>query len=272
MMRAEKRRQERREAIVAVDLSYSETGDGEPLVVLPGLFGSKRNWTGLARMLAARHRVIVADLRNHGESPWAEPHDYPALADDVAKLIEKTVGGPARVLGHSMGGKAAMVLALTRPELVDRLVVVDIAPAASTGTQVATVRALRALPLHAFTRRSEVADALADAIPDRSLRNFLALAAAPGDGGLSWTLNLAAIERDFPAILGFPEFPPGRAFGGPALFLKGGRSNYVRPEHRAEIERLFPAAVVETVEAAGHWVHVDAPEAFVAAVNRFLPA
>jgi esterase len=260
------------EVSVTVELAFSETGSGKPLVILPGLFGSKRNWASLARLLGERHRVITADLRNHGESPWAESHDYPAMAADVARLVEQTVGGPASVLGHSMGGKAAMMLALTRPGLVERLVVVDIAPVASSGTPSAYVRAMRALPLDRFTRRSEVADALAAAIPDRGVRNFLSLNAAVGERGLSWTLNLEALERDFEAILGFPEIAPGKSFGGPTLFLGGGRSDYLKPEHRAEIDRLFPAVTIETIPAAGHWVHADAPEAFVAAVNRFLEA
>jgi esterase len=171
--------------IATVELASSETGDGPPLVILPGLFGSKRNWASLARTLGERHRVITADLRNHGESPWAEPHQYPSLAADVAALIERKADGHASVLGHSMGGKAAMMLAVSRPDLVKRLIVVDIAPVASTGTPIAYVRAMRALPLEQFRRRSEVADALAGAIPDRAVRNFLSLNAAVGDEGLS---------------------------------------------------------------------------------------
>lgn len=256
---------------MAVDLAFSETGAGPPLVILPGLFGSKRNWASIAGALGRARRVITADLRNHGESPWAEPHDYPSLAADVARLIERVIGRPTGVLGHSMGGKVAMTLALEWPQLVERLLVVDIAPVASTGTPVEYVRAMRSLPLAVLTRRSEVADALADDIPDRGMRNFLALNVAVGETGLSWTLNLEVLERDFGAILGFPEFPPGRAFTGPTLFLVGGRSSYVRPEHRPAIDRLFPAAVVETIPAAGHWMHADAPEAFVAAADRFLP-
>ncbi|MBM4022210.1 MAG: alpha/beta fold hydrolase, partial [Planctomycetes bacterium] len=171
---------------MTVELAFCETGAGPPLVILPGLFGSKRNWTAIAAALGRRLRVVTADLRNHGESPWADRHDYPALADDVARLIDRVVGGPASVLGHSMGGKAAMMLALERPDLVTRLLVVDIAPVASTGTPVEFVRAMRALPLGDFQRRSEVADALATTIPDRKIRNFLSLNAAVGDAGLSW--------------------------------------------------------------------------------------
>lgn len=254
----------------AVELAFSETGSGPPLVILPGLFGSKRNWGSIARPLAEHRRVITADLRNHGESPWADRHDYPALASDVGRLIESQAGGAADVLGHSMGGKAAMMLALSRPDLVNRLVVVDIAPVASTGTPIEFVQAMREVPLERLTRRSEVADALAVAIPDRGVRNFLSLNATDSGEGLAWRINLEALEQDFPAILGFPSIEAGRTFPGPTLFLTGGRSAYVRPEHRPEIKRLFPAAVFETIPEAGHWVHADAPAAFVAAVNRFL--
>lgn len=158
-----------------VELAISESGAGSPLVILHGLFGSKRNWASVAHRLAASHRVITVDLRNHGESPWDARHDYPALAADVAAVIERRVGGPAAVLGHSMGGKAAMALALVRPELVERLVVVDIAPVRSTATPIEYVQAMRALPLAAFSQRLDVKEALAPAIPDPMVRGFLTL-------------------------------------------------------------------------------------------------
>lgn len=252
------------------DLSVSETGEGRPLVILHGLFGSKRNWATVAHRLAGRHRVIAVDLRNHGESPWRPRHDYPALAADVAAVIERRAGGAAAVLGHSMGGKAAMVLALTRPELVERLVVVDIAPVRSTATPIEYVRAMRALPLERFTHRLDVKEALAPVIPDPLVLGFLALNLVSGPAGLSWAVNLAAIEDNFPTILGFPQTPTLRRFTKPTLFLAGGRSDYVRPEHEPEIRRLFPAARIEVIAGAGHWVHADAAEAFVAAVDAFL--
>lgn len=253
-----------------VELATSESGAGSPLVILHGLFGSKRNWASVAHRLAAAHRVISVDLRNHGESPWDERHDYPALAADVAAVIERRVGGPAAVLGHSMGGKAAMVLALARPDLVERLVVVDIAPVRSTATPIEYVRAMRTLPLAAFSQRLDIKEALAPAIPDPMVRGFLTLNLVSGPAGFAWTVNLEAIERNFEAILGFPAVAPGRQFTNPTLFLAGGRSEYIRPEHHAEIHRLFPAATIEVIERAGHWVHADAADAFVAAVDAFL--
>jgi pimeloyl-ACP methyl ester carboxylesterase len=255
---------------VAVDLSFSETGAGDPLVILHGLFGAKRNWASIARQLAPHRRVLTVDLRNHGESPWDDVHDYPALADDVAALLETRIGGPAAVMGHSMGGKAAMVLALARPELVERLLVVDIAPARSAGAPIDYLRAMRGLPLGSFTRRTEVDEALAHTIPEPAIRAFLTQNAVRGPAGLAWGVNLDAIERSFEAIRGFPEVPAGRSFAKPTVFMAGGKSEYVQPQHRAEIERLFPAATIEIIPEAGHWVHADAPAAFLEAVNRFL--
>jgi esterase len=256
--------------VATVDLAISESGAGEPLVILHGLFGSKRNWAAIANRFAASHRVLAADLRNHGESPWDNRHDYPALAADIARVIEARVGGPAAVLGHSMGGKAAMVLALTRPDLVERLVVVDIAPAESTATPIGFVRAMRALPLEDFTQRLDVKEALVEAIPDPAVRAFLTLNLVTGPDGLAWTVNLAAIENNFESILGFPAFPAPVGFAKPTLFIAGGKSPYIQPHHRGEIVRLFPSATIEVIAGAGHWVHAEATEAFAAVVNRFL--
>ena len=255
---------------MTLDLACAAHGAGAPLVVLHGLYGTKRNWASIAARLAPRRRVFAVDLRNHGESPWDARHDYPALAADVARLIETRLGGPADVLGHSMGGKAAMMLALGRPELVSRLVVVDIAPAPSPGTAAVAPRVLRAVPLAGLARRLEVEEALATTIPDPAVRAFLAANVRSRPEGLSWTVNLEALDRHFADILSFPEIAAGVAFTKPTLFIAGGESDYLRPEHRPVIERLFPDAVVERIPGAGHWVHAEAPEAFLAAVERFL--
>ena len=257
---------------MTVALSYSDSGAGEPLVILHGLFGSKRNWSSIAKRLGERHRVLAVDLRNHGESPWDERHDYPALAADVADFIDREIGRPAAVLGHSMGGKAAMMLALTRPDLVERLVVVDIAPARSSTSLATALHALQAVPLSAYGRRTEVEAALAESIPDPAVRGFLVLNLTNGPQGLAWTVNLDAIELHFDAIAGFPDIPLGQRYIGPTLFMAGGKSDYVRPEHRAEIMRLFPAATIEVIDGAGHWVHADAPGPFVDMVSRFCAA
>ena len=257
---------------MTVDLVCDERGVGAPLVVLHGLYGAKRNWGSIAARLATRRRVLCVDLRNHGDSPWDARHDYPVLAADVAHLIETRVDGPADVLGHSMGGKAAMMLALGRPDLVARLVVVDIAPALSPGTAAIAPHVLRAVPLAGLTRRTEVEAALAAVIPDPAVRAFLAANVRSRPEGLAWTVNLEVLDRHFADILSFPDVPAGQLFTKPTLFIAGGRSDYLRPEHMPAIERLFPAATVQAIPGAGHWVHAEAPAAFLEAVERFLDA
>ncbi len=255
---------------MTVQLAFHEVGSGRPVVILHGLFGSKRNWASVARQLATDHRVLALDLRNHGESPWADAHDYPALADDVAAFIEAHIGHSTAVLGHSMGGKAAMMLAVSRPDLVERLVVVDIAPARSVATSVDLAGVLRAVPLGEFTSRAEVEAALATSIPDRAVRAFLMQNLRRGADGLIWSLNLEALKRHADTIRDFPQVTGDLAFTGPTLFLLGGRSTYVERRHEADMHRLFPTAVIERIEAAGHWVHAEAPDAFLAAIRRFL--
>lgn len=255
-----------------VELVCSETGSGDPVLVLHGLFGSRRNWASLATALGRSRRVLTVDLRNHGESPWEGRHDYPAMADDVAHFIRSVVGGAADVMGHSMGGKVAMTLALAAPELVGRLVVVDIPPAVSRGTSIDLVHAMQAVPLAACARRTDVAAALAGRISDPAIRSFLAQAVVMRLDGLAWSVNLDAIERHFDTILGFPAVPAGLAFAKPVLFVAGGRSTYLQPRHWPEIERLFPLATLHVVEEAGHWVHVDAPARFLEIVEGFLGA
>ena len=257
---------------MTVDLVFDDRGMGPPLVVLHGLFGAKRNWASIAKALAPRHRVLTVDLRNHGASPWNAVHDYPALAGDVARFIRTHVGGPAAVLGHSMGGKAAMVLALEEPDLVERLIVVDIAPAPSRTTLIDALQAMKNVPLATCTRRTEAETALAESIPDPAVRAFLVQNVTTGPNGLAWAVNLEALERNFPAIVGFPDVAAGRTFTGPTLFVVGERSDYVRPEHHAVIRRLFPAATIEVVAGAGHWVHAEAPDAFLAVLSGFLSA
>lgn len=256
---------------MAVDLSFNETGSGDPVIILHGLFGSKRNWSAIGKQLGRRHRVLTIDLRNHGESPWDSVHTYPAMAEDVARLIEAEAGGSATVVGHSMGGKVAMILALTRPDLVERLVVVDIAPAPSGGTLIDYIHTMQDLPIGRFTRRSEVETALADTIPEPGIRAFLSQNVKSDPDGLSWMINLDALEANFDAILDFPEIPEGTHFKKPTLFIAGEKSDYIRPHHQAEIDRLFPHSELEVIARAGHWVHAEAPGPFIDVLTRFLP-
>lgn len=257
--------------IETVALAAAEQGEGKPVVILHGLFGSAQNWGTVAKRLAARRRVIAADLRNHGASPHVAAMDYPAMAADVAALIEARAGGPAAVIGHSMGGKVAMWLALTRPALVERLVVVDVAPVAYRPTLQAFAAAMQALPLRAGMRRAEADAALAQTVSDPGERAFLLQNLRFGsDGPPEWRLNLDAIAAAVPTVSAFPEPPDGACYEGPVLIVAGERSGYVRAEHHAPILRLFPRAAFVVVPGAGHWVHAEAPEPFLRAVEPFL--
>lgn len=249
-------------------LATLEFGDesGPPFLVAHGLFGAAKNWRAHAKRMGPGRRVVAVDMRNHGESPWDDAMDYHAMAGDLAEMIE-ALGGRAAVLGHSMGGKAAMTLAVTRPELVERLIVADIAPAGYRHTLTPEVEAMRAVDLAGLTRRSEVEAALEAAVPDRSTRAFLAHSAILGDEP-RWALNLDAIGANMDRIVGFPELDG--SYEGATLFLTGGASDYVRPSHRETVLRLFPNARHEALRDAGHWLHVDKPREFVDAVNRFL--
>jgi pimeloyl-ACP methyl ester carboxylesterase len=239
-----------------------------PLLIAHGLFGSARNWGMIAKKLAADREVIAVDLRNHGDSPWDAEHGYPALAADLAAVIEAN-GGRAAVLGHSMGGKAAMVLALTRPELVERLIVVDIAPIRYSHDQDTNISAMRAVDLAGVTRRSDADAGLASHVADPALRAFFLQNLRLAPEGASWRINLDALEDQMPGILGFPE-AAAEPYAGPALFLTGADSGYVRPENWDRIAALFPEARKVAIPGAGHWVHAEAPGPFLEAVSAFL--
>ena len=254
----------------SVSLSHTNAGAGAPLLILHGLFGSKRNWAAIAKHLSAHRRVICLDLRNHGESPWHDEMTYPALAADVARFIDDHGLGKADVIGHSMGGKTAMALALAHPELVGKLAVVDIAPAPSPGTFIHYVEALNAMDLSQVTSRKDADALLAPTEANPGIRAFLLQNLESGNDGFSWRVNLAALAGAMEDLLDWPEMPHGRSYGGPTLFLAGGASDYIAPHHHGEIKRLFPAAHIEVMPGIGHWAHAEAPGLFLNHVTRFL--
>ena len=250
-------------------LEAQEMGEGAPVGVLHGLFGAGQNLRTAARALAAGRRVILLDLRNHGSSPRAPSMGYAEMAEDVRETLAARGALPAALLGHSMGGKVAMRLALDDAPAVMRLLVADIAPVAYPPHFHELVAALRALPLHAGLTRADASARLAPDVGDPALRAFLLQNLRFGDGAPRWRIGLDAIAENLPSLEGW-DAPPGRAYGGPALFLSGDRSTYVRPEHRPAIRALFPAARFATLRDAGHWMHADQPEAFGATAAAFL--
>ena len=258
-----------------VTLSHLEhpAAQGEqapPLLIAHGLFGSARNFNTLGRRLATTRRVVMVDMRNHGASPWDPDNSYPALAGDLANAVERLCGGKAVVLGHSMGGKAAMTLALTRPDLLAGLIVADIAPVAHSHSHLNYIEAMQAVDLAQVTRRSEAGAMLAGAVPEPMLRGFLLQNLNVEGGRASWRLNLAALEANMAPLLDFPTDLPEPVYEGPAYFLHGGASPYVAPETHPRIRALFPGAEIEALPGAGHWLHAEQPEAFLGKVEGWL--
>lgn len=241
-----------------------------PLLIAHGLFGSARNWGVIARRLADTRDVWVLDMRNHGESPRMPTHSYPDLAADLSATIRQ-IGAPIDVLGHSMGGKAAMQLALTEPDLIRRLIVADIAPVAYTHDQTRHIDAMRALDLTDLTTRGEADRRLSAQIPDPGLRAFfLQSLDLKAEGGPRWRLNLDVLEAEMSKIVGWPGTQG--SFPRPALFLTGAESHYVKPEHRDTIRSLFPMARFAKLPGAGHWLHAEKPREFEETVRVFLNA
>lgn len=243
--------------------------DQPPLLIAHGLFGSGRNWGVIARRLADTRDVITVDMRNHGDSPRFATQSYPEMAEDLAQVI-LAHGGQADVLGHSMGGKSAMVLALTHGALVRRLVVADIAPVAYSHDQSQNVAAMAGLDLVGLANRADADQRLAKTIADPALRAFflqsLDLHATPP----VWRLNLEVLAMEAPKIIGWPG--TRGQFESRALFLSGAQSSYVLPEHRALILSQFPKAYFARIPGAGHWLHAEKPREFEETVRVFLDA
>ena len=250
-------------------LNYSEFGtatDYPALLIAHGLFGSGRNWNVIAKRLADQRRVVTVDMRNHGDSPRADTQTYQDMAGDLAEVIEH-LGAPMDVCGHSMGGKASMMLALKHSDLVRRLIIADIAPVPYNHSQQEFIDAMRSVDLSLLTRRSDAQDQLAAAGVEPALQSFFTQSLDVA--AKSWKLNLDVLEAAMPDIVGWPEAVTG-SFNGPAFFLSGATSHYVLSDYRPTIKRLFPKAYFAKIPKAGHWLHAENPRAFEAAVRAFL--
>ncbi|WP_151718590.1 alpha/beta fold hydrolase [Gemmobacter serpentinus] len=244
--------------------------DLPPILIAHGLYGSARNWNVIAKRLSERRDVMAVDMRNHGFSPHFPGHSYPELAEDLAEVIRAN-GGQVDLLGHSMGGKASMTLALAYPPLVRRLVVADIAPVAYPHDQTQYIHAMRGMDLRDLTTRAEADRRLAQTVPEAPLRAFfLQSLDLKAEGGPRWRLNFDALEREMPKIVGWHD-PEGQ-FDGPTLFLTGAESGYVRPENRPTIRAHFPNAHFAKLAGAGHWLHADKPREFEDTLKVFFDA
>ncbi len=237
-----------------------------PLIILHGLLGSSDNWHTHARRFGKQLRVFALDLRDHGRSPHTEDFNYAAMRDDVREFMQQQGLKSTCLLGHSMGGKVAMHVAVAYPHLVEKLVIVDIAPRAYQPNHLELLRALRVAD---FSSRAEVEASIAPAIPKPAIRQFLLKnLVRHASGHYRWRMNLDVIARNYMDLT--QAVPASHPFDGPALFIRGGRASYVLDSDLKPIGKMFPRHHLVTIPHAGHWVHADAPEEFSTAVLDFL--
>lgn len=243
-------------------------GSGAPAVLLHGLFGRAQNLGAVARHLAQRRRVISLDMRNHGASPHGEGMGYAALAGDVLETLDAMGALPAVLIGHSMGGKAAMAAALMAGQSVRGLLVGDIAPRAYAHNNAAVAAAMRALPAGGALSRAAAAEALAGGVPEPAVRQFLLqnFSFAPPQG---WRIGLDQIASGMADIESWPDFG-GAVYEGPVRFVAGGQSDYVTPADFAAARAMFPRSALTILRGAGHWLHADRPKEFLESVENFV--
>ena len=247
-------------------LNYMTFGDDKspPVMIVHGLYGSGRNWGVIAKRLSDQFFVITVDLRNHGDSPWSDTHNYDVMADDLVKVINSLKIKP-NIIGHSMGGKVAMVLALKHPNFVRNLIIADIAPVKYEHDQSQFIEAMQKVDLSKVEKRSDATLALSKFVEDKSLQNFFTQSL--DIKAKRWKLNLKVLRSEMSEILSFPKIES--EFSGHSLFLKGEKSDYIKSEHRKLIKSLFTKARFATFKEAGHWLHAEKPREFESAARLF---
>ena len=250
--------------------AYGE--QGSRVVFLHGLFGQGRNWTGIAKSLADDHRILLVDLPDHGRSAWTERFDLLEVADTIASVLSGD--DPVTLVGHSLGGKVAMVLALRHPGLVERLCVADIAPVAyQRGSEFAGyIEAMLGMELATLAQRADADAALSVAVPNSVVRSFLLQNLRRDGDAWRWQPNLVGLQRDLPSLVSWPaerlaDCPP---YEGPVLWVGGANSDYIAEEYVPAMDRLFPNNRRVTIKNAGHWLHSEQPEVFLEVLRRFL--
>ena len=241
-----------------------------PVIILHGLFGSNRNWHPIAKVLSEHFDVYSLDLRNHGKSPHSDQMNYPHMAEDVEDFIEHHHFDSVSIIAHSMGGKAAMWLALNRPDLVHKLIVVDIAPVDYQHDFSEVLSGFKSIPLASIQSRKDADRHLSNTIQTESLRQFLLQNLQSRAGQYSWRINLDAIEQFMPEITSFPDASHLPAFEKRVLFVGGGQSNYLNKENQKQTRHLFPMASFSMIKNAGHWLHSEQPELFVSLITPYL--
>lgn len=249
-------------------LFFRELGDGQPLIILHGLFGSSDNWLSIAKQLSEDYKVFSVDQRNHGNSPHDDLFDYPTMADDLYNFIQENKIHNPIIIGHSMGGKVAMQFAVNHPDMWDKLVVVDIAPKSYPVHHDKILEGLNSLKLGDLQSRGDADKQLAEYVPEIGVRQFLLKNISRDSTGFSWKINLPILTKNIEII--------GAGLDGklnsakPVLFINGANSGYIKETDFGLIGEYFPEAVIHTVNNAGHWVHAEKPEEFMEVVTNFL--
>ena len=235
-----------------------------PLLIVHGLYGSARNWGVISKRLSDEREVFAIDQRNHGDSLWCETQSYFDMAGDLQEFLKHF--GSMAVLGHSMGGKAAMVLSILDSNLVEKLIIADIAPVSYSHDNTQYIRAMKKIQVDRLATRTDAIMQLAESVPEPELRSFFAQSIDLKNK--RWKLNLDVLEREMEKIISFPQLPG--QYEKASLFLSGALSNYLQIIHRPSIKKLFPRAKFAKIPNAGHWLHAEKPREFEAAVRTFL--
>lgn len=252
-----------------MELHFEARGTGKPLIILHGLFGSQDNWRSISARLSSRYTVFALDQRNHGRSPHSEHMDYTLMAEDIVEFQDAQGLSEAFVLGHSMGGKTAMQLALLYPQRVEKLIVADMAPRAYPPWHEKMIAGMLSLDLNRFESRTQMDAALAPAVPELATRQFLLKnVARSADHRFMWRMGLKEIQKNYSGLT--QPITSKKTFNRPVLFVRGANSEYLTEADLPEIVRLFPEANMETVPNAAHLLHVQNPAYFVDVVDRFL--
>jgi pimeloyl-ACP methyl ester carboxylesterase len=249
-------------------LNYRKVGEGKPLVILHGLFGSADNWFSIARELDKEFTMYLVDQRNHGDSPHDDEWNYDVMVEDLKELLDEEGLDKANLMGHSMGGKTVMNFALKYPERVEKLIVADIAPRYYPVHHESILEGLNSLDLKAINSRKEADDALAKYISEPGIRQFLLKSLGRDADGFAWKINLPIITKNIENV--GEALPEGESFDGPTLFLAGANSNYVQQKDLPEMLEFFPNYELEFVQNAGHWLHAEQPHAVVEEIRKFL--
>jgi esterase len=249
-------------------LNYKTQGSGPPILILHGLFGMLDNWKSIANQLETDYSVYLLDLRNHGRSPHDGDHSYTAMAEDIREFMESQYMYSAYIIGHSMGGKVAMQFAYEYPDMVEKMIIVDIAPKTYTGGHEAIIDALLAIPIDAVQSRTEVEDRLSPKIKNQSERAFLMKnLTRKKEGGFAWKMNLEVLSKDYSQIMRNTNFE--HPIEVPTCFIRGGNSRYIEDKDETTIGQFFSQSSIVTIEDAGHWVHADKPQELLDIIKAY---